>query len=340
MNKEIKKIVIFRLSSIGDIVLTSALVRCVRKAYPEAQIDFVVKQQFSQLVEFNPHLSNIYTIDSSKGFSGLKSLTKYLKSQNYDVFLDIHKNIRSAYVRNLSKPTKVFVFNKHVFKRSLLTKWNIDLYKNINPVYRRFIDSAKSIGVANDGKLTELFIPESTENKVLGILKEHNIKSCEYILLCPGASFANKRWPADQFAHLALKLIVEGHNVVLSGGNSEKGSCEKIMAYSQNKVLDLAGKLSIIESAVLAKHAKVVVVNDTGMLHISEALGTPVVGIYGPTARQLGYYPILPKSRIAEVELPCRPCTKMGAAECPKKHWKCMKNITVDQVMNELIQIL
>ena len=336
--KNINKILVFRLSSIGDIVLTSALIRCLKNKYPDAQIDFVIKKQFQQLVEYNPHIQNVYTVDSAKGMTGLRKIKKNIKAEKYDVFLDIHKNMRSLFVRKGSGTTKILTFKKHILQRTLLTSFGIDTYKTVTPVYQRFIKAAQSIDVQYDGKGTELFIPSKIEEKIKKELSIHDLLGNKpYILLCPGASFKNKQWLPQRFAELANQVLDNGqYNIVLSGGRAEEDICKYIVQETKGRAIDFSVRLSILESAVLAKYATVVVANDTGMLHISEALKVPVIGIYGPTAHQFGYYPILEKSQVVEVDLSCRPCTKMGNNSCPKKHWKCMKNITTAMVYSKL----
>jgi lipopolysaccharide heptosyltransferase II len=336
--KNITKILVFRLSSIGDIVLTSALVRCLKKQYPEAQIDFVIKKQFKQLIEFNPHLHTIYTINSSEGINGLRKVKATIKQEQYDVFIDIHKNMRSLFIMVGSGAKRTLTYKKHIFKRTLLTSFGFNKYKNITHVYQRFIEAAKPIDVKNDNEGTELFIPSNIDVKVLQVLLSNGlIGDKPYVLFCPGASFKNKQWLPERFVELAKYLLdKEDVNVVLSGGRAEEDICKYILQETNGRVIDLSVRFTILESAVIAKYAKAVVANDTGMLHIAEALKVPVVGIYGPTSRQLGYYPILEKSLVVEVDLPCRPCTKMGAQSCPKKHWKCMKEISALMVYNKL----
>jgi len=335
------RILVFRLSAIGDIILTSALIRCLKKQIPDCTIDFVVKRQFEQLVSSNPHISTIYTVDSNEGFSGLRSLAKNLQTKKYDVFLDIHKNFRSQFVRRKSNPQKIFTYKKHVIKRALLINFHVDLYNPPVPVYKRFILSAEALGIKDDGEKTEFYIDHLAQEKIDGLLATKGAEPLTYITLCPGASFWNKQWPIENLSLLATKIIQQtDKNVVLIGGPKEKELSAQI-ASANPKVIDLTGKLNLQESAAVLKNTLCTVANDTGMLHLSEALKRPVVGIYGPTARQLGYFPLLEESQIVEVEdLACRPCTKMGMNNCPKKHFKCMRDINPEHVFNAIKKYL
>lgn len=330
----VNKILVFRLSSIGDIVLTTALLRCLRNTFPDAQIDFVVKKQFADILRCVPFVSNVIELDSKKGFSELFAIRNQLKNEQYDVALDIHKNWRSLFVCNTIGAKQVFRFNKHVFRRWVLTTFHKDIYKEVRPVYLRFIDAAKQIGVAPDGKYTELVVPEQLGKSMQDIFAQANISFEKRIIaLCPGASFSNKQWQVEKFQQLAKRVVFDfDAQVILLGGKKESEMCETIA--NESGAVSFAGKFDLSQSIAALSMVSLTVANDTGMLHVSEALGVPVVGIYGPTARQFGYFPILPQSKVAQVDnLPCRPCTKMGMNHCPKKHFSCMNDISVEMVL-------
>ena len=330
----VNKILVFRLSSIGDIVLTTALLRCLRNTFPDAQIDFVVKKQFADILRCVPFVSNVIELDSKKGFSALLAIRNQLKNEQYDVALDIHKNWRSLFVCNTIGAKQVFRFNKHVFRRWVLTTFHKDIYKEVRPVYLRFIDAAKQLGVVPDGKYTELVVPEQLGKSMKDIFVQANISFEKRIIaLCPGASFSNKQWQVEKFQQLAKRVVLDfDAQVILLGGKKESEMCETIA--SESGAVSFAGKFDLSQSIAALSMVSLTVANDTGMLHVSEALGVPVVGIYGPTARQFGYFPILPQSKVAQIDnLPCRPCTKMGMNHCPKKHFSCMNDISVEMVL-------
>lgn len=338
----IEKILVFRLSSIGDIVLTTGLLRCLREKFPNAQIDFLVKKQFADILKCVPFVSNVVELDSKKGFSELRAIRNQLKQEHYDVALDIHKNWRSKYVCNTIGAKNVFKFNKHVFRRWVLTTFHKDIYKEVRPVYLRFIDAAQAIGIQPDGKYTELVVPNEILETVSNIFRNNNVFDAttkKIIALCPGASFSNKQWQVEKFAELA-KRIVTGLDlqVILLGGKKESDICNEIA--KESGAISFAGQFDLSQSIAAIALCSATVANDTGMLHVSEALGKPVVGIYGPTAWQFGYFPILPTSKVAQVEnLSCRPCTKMGKNCCPKGHFTCMKDISVEYVFGLLKNI-
>lgn len=336
----VQKILVFRLSSIGDIVLTTALVRCLRNTYPKAQIDYVVKKQFADILRCVPFVSNVIVLDTKKGFGELQSLRRRLKEEKYDVVLDIHKNWRSLFICNSIGAKFVFRFKKHVFPRWVLTTFHKDIYSEVRPVYLRFIDAATSIGVKPDGNYTELVVPEIIQSGVDEMFRSAGLSlEKRVVALCPGASFSNKQWPPDKFLELAKKIILDlDSQVILLGGKKESSLCEEIARVTG--AVNFSGMFDLSQSIAALHNVWCTVSNDTGMLHVSEALGKPVVGVYGPTARQFGYFPILPSSRVAQVDgLKCRPCTKMGMNHCPKKHFSCMREISVDMVYSLVLSM-
>ncbi|MFQ3579090.1 MAG: lipopolysaccharide heptosyltransferase II [Bacteroidales bacterium] len=338
MNKSVENILLVRLSAIGDIILMSTLIRCLRKQYPSARIDIIVKKQYVSLLEANPHISTIYPLDTSLGFKGLKELKNSLKKTPYDVFLITHKNFRTLYLRFFLIAKKHYTYKKETLKRTLLTELGIDLYNPPIPVFLRYLNTAKKLGVEYDGLRTEFFISPQIRNIFFDRYPNLQKSNRKKIAICPGASFKNKQWLTEYYLELIEKLFIHYEvDIFLLGGKAEEEICKYLEEETSNSVINFAGKLSLQESAIILEMCHVTVVGDTGMLHLSEALGTPVVGIYGPTSEQLGFYPILPQSKVAEVKLKCRPCTKMGLDKCPKKHFRCMKDINPSMVF-ELIQ--
>lgn len=334
------KILVFRLSAIGDIVLTTALLRNLRKTFPHAQIDFVVKKQFASLLQSVPYVSNVYEFDSKKGLKGLFALRKMLAAQNYNALLDIHKNWRSLFVTSTIRG-KRYVYKKMVLKRSLLVKFKINCYKPPRPVYLRFLDAAKPLGVNYDGEKTSIVVPQEAREFVKNQLAASGILAEKYVVLCPGASFSNKQYPVELLTQVAQQLLAQSQSIVLLGGEKEEKLCEEIMRNCKGNIANLAGKCNLTQSAAVLAGAAVTVANDTGMLHISEACGVPVVGLYGPTVEQFGYFPLLAQSKVAQVEeLTCRPCTKMGMNYCPKGTFACLKTIAPAQIVNFVEHII
>lgn len=322
------KFLIIRFSSIGDVILTTPLIRCLRARFPGAQIDFLVKKEFAMVLSGNPHINNIITFDKSKNRKELRRIRMQVQLERYSVILDIQKNIRSMLVC-VGMRTGVTGYSKKILARELLIRFKINIYKEIKPVYLRYFESVETLGVVYDGKGTEVFPSVEEEEKISGILKQNNISSQSPVLvIAPGAQWENKRWTVEGYAEASDTFCTQNGAIpVLIGGPGDVEICGQVQELMKTTALNLAGKLSLMGSASMLGRAGMVFTNDTGMLHMAQAMKAPVVGIYGPTTRELGFFPLPENSRVAEIDISCRPCTQKGLHTCPKKHFRCMNDI-------------
>jgi len=327
------KFLIIRFSSIGDIILTTPLVRCLRAKYPGAQIDFLVKKEFAVVLSGNPHINNILTFDKKDSRNELKRIRMHIIFSRYSVIFDIQKNIRSMLIC-AGSGTGVIGFSKKILARDLLIRFKINIYKEVKPVFLRYFESVETLGVEYDGKGTEVYPQAEDTEKIAEILTHNNIASGSRILVvAPGAQWENKRWTTSGFAVAADTFCTQsGAEAVLIGGPGDVGICNSVQLQMKTSSLNLAGKLSLMESAALLGKAAMVFTNDTGMLHMAQAMKAPVVAVYGPTIRELGFFPLPENSRVAETEISCRPCTQKGLHSCPKKHFRCMNDIKPEMV--------
>lgn len=322
------KFLIIRFSSIGDVILTTPLIRCLREKYPTAQIDFLVKKEFAVVLSNNAHLSNIITFDKKARKGELQRMRQVIKQNNYTHILDIQKNIRSIFI-SAGSGAIVSGFSKKLMERDLLIRFGINVYKEIKPVYLRYFESAKSLAVEYDGRGTEVFPAAAEAEKVKGILKLNTINPGTPILVvAPGAQWENKRWPVEGYATAADTFSQQtSAYTILIGGPGDIEICSQVQSLMKTSALNLAGKLSLMGSASLLGIAKMVFTNDTGMLHMAQAMKTPVIAVYGPTTRELGFFPLPENSKVAEIDISCRPCTQKGLHSCPKKHFRCMNDL-------------
>ncbi len=322
------KFLIIRFSSIGDVILATPLIRCLRAKFPGAQIDFLVKKEFAVVLSGNPHISNIITFDKNDSRNELKRIRIHIIFSRYSVILDIQKNIRSILICAGSR-TGVIGFSKKILARDLLIRFKINIYKEIKPVFLRYFESVETLGVVYDGKGTEVFPSIEEDEKVSAILKQNNIPSqAPLLVIAPGAQWENKRWPVEGYATASDTFCKQnGAYPVLIGGPGDVEICTQVQKLMKTPALNLAGKLSLMGSASLLGRAGMVFTNDTGMLHMAQAMKAPVVAIFGPTTRELGFYPLPENSRVAEIDISCRPCTQKGLHSCPKKHFRCMKDL-------------
>jgi lipopolysaccharide heptosyltransferase II len=338
----VSRILVIRMSSIGDIILTTPLLRALKKAFPGATLTFIIKKQYAALLEGSPLVDELIAFDKSEGFHGLRKLKQQLKAQKFDLFLDIHGSLRSRYLRAGLGVRHGASYPKYLLRRYLLIFFRINLYKDITPVYLRYFETVKKMAVRYDGEGTEIHVPEAMLEEVGASLENLGRRSdTRMVVICPGATYSNKQWTTQGFIETARVLsALPGTLVVMHGGRDDVDLCKEIANRAGRGVISLAGQLSLPGSAALFRYSSVVIANDSGMLHLAQSQKTPVVGIYGPTTRELGFFPLPQRSHAVEVSLPCRPCTPKGLNHCPKKHFRCMNDITPDRVIEAVLSFL
>ncbi|TFH00657.1 MAG: glycosyltransferase family 9 protein [Calditrichales bacterium] len=335
------KILIIRLSSIGDILLTSSLVRQVRTAYPESRIDFVVKDTFAELVKYNPHINKTWEVQTTPGqenFAGLKSA---LAEIGYDIILDLHNNLRSNYIRRGINVPNIQHIHKDKLIQSLLVYFGINRYEKILQIPERYLKVAQNIGVKDDGQGLELFLNDLIRTSARMKLAQSGIApETPYICIAPGAAFFTKRWPKENFKALIKKIQSrDNFNIIILGGKADQ-TLGKYFTKDPN-VFNLAGNLSLLESAFVLAGGKLLIANDTGLMHMAASVKSPVLAIFGSTVKEFGFFPYRANSIVIEKkDVKCRPCTHIGKDKCPKKHFDCMQGIRVDDVYTGVIQLL
>ncbi len=320
----------------GDIVLTTPVIRCLRKNFPEAKIDFVIRREFSDLIGANPHLNRIITYDRATGLGGLSVIKKQIRDTGYDVIVDIHKNWRSFYLRYNTGAGKITIYHKRQVVRLLLILFKWNRYRKLKQIYLRYFEAVEPLGVHYDGEGTEVIVPDKEADHVNRMLESQGLNRSKPILvICPGASFTNKRWLPERFFEVAEHFMKNcAYSIVLLGGPDDRETCNNLQKRLGEDTVNLAGQLKLIQSAAMLRQASLVLTNDSGLLHLAQSQKAPVVAIFGPTTKELGYYPLPEKSRVVCVDsLNCRPCTPIGSNRCPKKHFNCMKMIDSGQVI-------
>lgn len=343
----IRKILIIRFSSVGDVVLASSLIRGLRTAYPQAQIDFLVKSQYAELVRSNHHLSSVIELETSER-EGLKTLCRRIRGEHYDVIVDIHNNLRSRYLRLFSRARFIVVVNKRVVARFMLVKFKWNFYRRVVSVADRYLEAAKSLGVSNDGKGMELFIPDQTTFSVAAMLGKFRLERYEIVVGCaPAARHFTKRWPMERFVDLGVRFARDYRaKILIFGGPEDAEYCGDIAqminaSFGGNIAESFAGKLSLLETAAALTFCDIVVSNDTGVMHLAAAQQRKVIAIFGSTVREFGFFPYGTEHLVVEdKELRCRPCSHIGLKQCPQGHFQCMKNIMVDDVLTAAKKLL
>lgn len=317
----IKKILIIRLSSMGDILLATPLIRSIKNQNPSAEIDFVVKEEFFEVIKNNTHLTNIFRY--SKESSEKQKLIESLKSRNYETVIDLQNNRKSSEITSKLR-TKIFRFKKNHFKKFLLVNFKINLLKNYPQIPIRYASSA---GIELDDEGLEMFTDEVANTKLK--LNE------KYVGLCPGAKHFTKRWPKEYFIELGKNLELNGYKVVLFGGKDEQDTVGEIESQLKQPI-NLCND-SILKTAANMKMCSLIYTNDSGAMHLACSVKVPVIAFFGSTVREFGFFPYKAQNVVLELDnLPCRPCTHIGRKSCPLTHFKCMRDITPELAFKSL----
>jgi len=335
------KILIIRLSSIGDILLAAPLIRILRQKFPNAQIDFLTKARFAELLQFHPGLNNMICFDETAGFPELRRIKTQIRQTRYDWILNIHNNLRTVYLCSFIPAAHRFKINKRVFKRWLLVKFKWNLFRQIVPVYQRYLEPLRAFGIVDDGQGLDFYMDDSVRQKIdadySSFISQHQI----IIGIVPGATYATKRWLPERFAQAADALAQQFNaGIVLFGGKPEIALQAEILSQMKTPALGLAGQLSLQESAAMMQHCHLVISNDSGLMHLAAALKKKLIAIFGSTTRELGFFPSAPEQIILEHPLPCRPCSHVGRHTCPEKHFDCIRQIPVTAVLAAAAQLL
>ena len=327
------KILVVRFSSIGDVVLTTPVVRCLKQHIPNCEIHYITKKAFKGILEHNGNISKIFTIDSS-----ISEVIAALKEEQYDYVIDLHKNLRTFQLKTkLGRPS--YSFPKLNFEKWML----VNLKRNKMPkihIVDRYFKAVEKLGVKIDNKPCDFFIHASDEIR----LNDHfQLASEKYITIAIGAQFATKRMPVEK-----LKEIIEQLNqpIILIGGETDKALANEILvAFPYKSIFSACGNFSLTQSASIVKQSSALLTNDTGMMHIASCFQIPTISVWGNTVPELGMYPYFPENAelfsIHEVKgMNCRPCSKIGFQECPKGHFNCMNlqdSIAIsDDIMNKI----
>jgi len=320
------KFLIIRFSSIGDIVLTTPVVRCLKKQLVTAEVHYLTKSSFRSIVEANPYIDKVHYWEDE--------VIAQLQNEDFDYVIDLHHNLRSLKVkRALGK--KSFSFNKLNVEKWLLTTLKINRLPAVH-IVDRYLQTVSAFGVTNDGGGLDYFIPEREK------VKDHDIPTSHqagYIGVVIGAALNTKKLPPDKLSELCQSIP---HPLILLGGKEDKLDGDKIAESDPQRIYNACGKFSINESADLVRRAKLIITHDTGLMHIAAAFNKPVISIWGNTVPEFGMTAYFANTQSTdkrfEVEgLSCRPCSKIGYAKCPRGHFKCMRLHEVDKIVQEAV---
>lgn len=336
------KFLIIRFSSIGDIVLTTPVIRCLKKQLVTAKVHYLTKASFQPILKANPYVDRIHTLKDN-----LDELIGELKKEDFDYVIDLHHNLRTWKVkRGLKK--QAFSFDKLNIEKWLLTNFKINKLPHRH-IVDRYLDTLKAFNIANDGAGLDYFIPADEELQPTDIPTSHQ---AGYIGLVIGAAHATKRLPLHKLETICKEAR---HPLILLGGPEDAETAKKLAAIDPIKIYNACGQFKLNESAALVRQAKMIVTHDTGLMHIAAAFKRPIISIWGNTVPEFGMYPYYGDNylfhysqgsqrlfgdqpyQVMEIKgLSCRPCSKIGYNKCPKGHFKCMEEQPMEMVLKAL----
>lgn len=318
------KILIIRLSSIGDIVLTSLVVRCLKTQIKNAEIHFIAKKRFSCILRSNPYIDKVHVFEEN-----LSDLIQDLIPENFNYIIDLHNNFRSARLKRGLK-AKAFTLNKLNWQKMLLIQFKINKLPQTH-IVDRYLETTAELNIKNDGKGLDYFIPDKEVFPVRELPKPFQKGFVGFVI---AGTYKTKKLPIEKISEICQKI---DHPVILLGGKREFDEGEKVLSQSKGNVLNYAGKISLNRSASLVREAKVILTNDTGLMHIAAAFNKKILSFWGNTVPAFGMVPYQTntESKMLQVDgLNCRPCSKLGYQKCPKKHFKCMEEIDVNTAVD------
>ncbi|MGH7546770.1 MAG: glycosyltransferase family 9 protein [Gemmatimonadales bacterium] len=314
-------VLVVRFSSIGDILLTTPLVRALARRHPEAKLVYVTKRAMAPLVADNPHVAEVVALEPDEP---IRHLARRLSAFGPTHGLDLHGNPRSAALRLLVR-CRWSGYRKRKMARTLLISTKLDLYRGGVPVAERYFEAARRLDTRPDGGPPEFHLGSGARERVGQWLAERGLADARLAALAPGAAHATKRWPIAHWIALAERLRAAGYRPVVVGGPEDRGLGQQLAA--GEAAANAVGEFSLQETGAVLARARAVASGDTGVMHMATGVGTPVVALFGPTVEQFGFFPYRAHALVLQRNLDCRPCSATGTAKCPLGHHRCLGDV-------------
>jgi ADP-heptose:LPS heptosyltransferase len=328
------KLLIIRFSSIGDIVLTTPVIRCIKKQLPDEEIHYLTKISFQNILAANPYIDRLHFLQED-----WNEMVAQLRQEHFDYVIDLHHNARTLRLKQaLNLPSDSFP--KLNIEKWMMVNFKWNRLPDIS-IVDRYFETVKQFGIKNDFAGLDYFIPESEHLHESDIPTSH---LAGFIVLVIGGTYFTKRMPPQK-----LKAICEriNHPIILLGGKEDQSNGEIIAAEDPIKIYNACGKFSVNESADLIRRSKLVISHDTGLMHIAAAFKKDIISIWGNTIPEFGMYPYYGDNHltnniskrfdiIENKTLSCRPCSKIGYDACPRRHFKCMNELDIDLIIGKV----
>lgn len=320
----VPNILLVRFSSIGDVLLTTPLLRALRRRHPEARITMLTKRAYAPLLEDNPHLSEIIALQPDQS---LPSLAAELRASGFSHLLDLHDSLRSRILRALV-PGAWRGYPKYRAARALLIHGKRDRYPVHRPVAERYFEAARGLDVRPDGDPPDFFLGTRGVAEAEAWMGGTGLGASRRLAaVAPGAAHATKQWPVEHWRTLVDRIVATGMDVAVVGGSGDTIVAEQVAAGRGHRSLSAAGRLGLQGTGALLRRARAVVSGDTGVMHMATGVGTPVVALFGPTVEAFGFFPYTRRAEVLQLDLACRPCSSQGGPRCPLGHHHCLTQL-------------
>lgn len=330
--QELRRILVIRLSSLGDILLTTPVLRLLREHCPGAQIDFCTKATYEDLLCANPCVDRVLLFDPQQG---LRQTLHTLRQTRYDVVVDLHRTLRSRLLCRGLLAQRRLAYAKHTVRRALLVHLGWNTLRAMTPVPELYAAPLRHVGITAPLPPLEMHLTPASQATMRTYVRQalpHRVEP-PLLAIAPGARWPTKQWPVERFAAVAQELAqAQRAAVVVLGGAEDVSLAQELCRRLQVPGVDSTGKLSLMHTAALLQQCRLLLSNDSGLMHMATALRVPVVTIFGPTVQEFGFYPFKAWAQVISADLACRPCSTKGSARCPRGHHQCMQQVTVAQV--------
>jgi len=323
------KILIFRQSSLGDIILTFPIIAELKNTFPDCTIDFLTKSQYSEIIDCRTDINTTFSFDSNPAFY---SIARQLQAIQYDYFIDLQSNLRSAYLQIILRSAKCLRYPKRRIAREMVVRC-AGAKKSVEHTVMAYLKALSGLGIKTAPNPPHLEIPEKSATKASKYITSNLPESATHLIaLCPGAKHFEKKWPYSNFKKVAEDLL-EIPSIGILVFSEEVDAVPPDLEISHNRVLPLRN-LSIMNVAALIKYCQLAVTNDSGLMHLANSVGVPTISIFGPTNPRLGFAPTLPDSVIVCDDVRCSPCSVHGQKPCRQKEKYCFTGITPDRILD------
>lgn len=335
-DRKVERILIIRFSSLGDIVLTTPVIDALKGAFPAAEISFLTKVKYRDLLQADPRITRLVEFDSGgkhRGTGGLMKLISELRSGDFDLLVDLHSNLRSFLVRHLVRSKTKIRYRKRWWFRFLMVHCKFLKTKPLHTV-DSYLTALRPLGVKPEQRLPTVYPAEDDLQFTENFLLERNVKKDDIVIgVHPGAKWESKRWEPKKFAQVCRALIDRLRvKIVLFGEAGEEELVHQVASELPEPSTIRAVGLSLGQLTALLGRCDCLISNDSGPMHLASALRVPVVAIFGPTHPKLGFAPLGPKAVVLCANAECSPCSLHGEKRCRKQSRLCMDAIDPTEV--------